>query len=184
MLQYRRRRPVSHLWLCTAVNKDSGPFKASSCALKGTTNRKQLPRCFWFSYSKPTQPTHQFPCFFHFFSRWSSCWTFLLCLHGLSLVLGLDAARSRSSFSRIPWDTRNALWSDGLGDQESYANAVRRWCAFHYTLPDSNANKIMTASRKMVLYSQAYGRAKIRCDAFNDTVLCSKAGVDATVDAF
>lgn len=84
---------------------------------------------------------------------------------------------------RFSWDTRNAPWTDGVGDQEPYANAVRRWSAYHDTLPDSNGNKVLKASRGMILHSQLYGRAKIRGDALEDSLLCSEGGIDAIVDA-
>ena len=97
--------------------------------------------------------------------------------------MSADSANALPSRPRFSWDTRNAPWTDGIGDQEDYANAVKRWCAFHDSLHDNNANKVMKVSRGMILQSQLYVRAKIRGDDFHDTVLCSEDGVTAVVDA-
>ena len=96
--------------------------------------------------------------------------------------MGPDSANALPSRPRFSWDTRNAPWTDGIGDQEGYANAVKRWCAFHDSVHDNNANKVMKVSRGMILQSQLCGRAKIRGDAIDDTVLCSEGGVTAIVD--
>lgn len=84
---------------------------------------------------------------------------------------------------RISWKTRSAPWTDGVGNQEPYANAVRRWSVFHDTLPDCYGNKALKESHGMIIHSQLFGRAKIRGDALDDDVLSFENGVVVIVDA-
>lgn len=100
-----------------------------------------------------------------------------------SIVLGPDQANALPSCSWFSWNTRNAPWTDDVGDQEPCAIAVRQWCAVHDTSSDSSANKDIKAFRGMILQSQLYGTAKIQVYAFNDAVLCSEHGVEAIADA-
>ena len=96
--------------------------------------------------------------------------------------MGPASANALLNRPRFSWDTRNAPRTDGVGDQEAYANAVKRWCAYHDSLPNANSSKVFKASRGMILHSQLYGRAKIKGDALSDGVLCSDSGADSIVD--
>ena len=97
--------------------------------------------------------------------------------------MGPASANALPNRPRYSWDIRNAPWTDGVGDQENYANAVSRWCAFHDSLPDTNSNKVLRGSRGLILQSQLYGRAKVKGDALSDDLLKCAKGVDAVIDA-
>lgn len=60
--------------------------------------------------------------------------------------MGPSQANALPTRPRFSWETRDAPRTDGVGDQEPYTNTVKRWCASHNTLPDSDANKVMKAS--------------------------------------
>lgn len=51
-------------------------------------------------------------------------------------------------------------WTDGRGDQSEFAEAVRRWRAFHNNLPENNSNKIDAVNQGIVLQSYLYGCAR------------------------
>jgi len=61
---------------------------------------------------------------------------------------------------RFSWDSRNVPWTDGKGNQEEYANAVKLWKSFHDLLPATNPNKITPALQGIMLQSQLFGRAR------------------------
>ena len=68
-------------------------------------------------------------------------------------------------------------WTDGRGNQQDYANAVRSWSAFHAKLPDSNGNKIPKGLRKPMLHSHLYGGVKEFCKEISFSVIASNDGV-------
>lgn len=57
----------------------------------------------------------------------------------------------------LTWDARTVPWSDGSDNQLPYAEAVRRWSAFHDKMAEYNSNKIAKSQRGIVLLSKLYG---------------------------
>lgn len=82
---------------------------------------------------------------------------------------------SRPKFS---WDAKSPPWTDGVGDQEEYRDAVHLWQMFHDALPDSNSNKIPLALQAICLKSQLYGRAKDLCSGISSQQLKGNGAVD------
>lgn len=81
----------------------------------------------------------------------------------LLIVLGSDNRDNSTSVllcPRFSWDIKNVLWTDRRGDQKKFADAVRRWKAFHDSLCGFNSNKIIAINQGVVLLSHWYGRAK------------------------
>lgn len=72
-------------------------------------------------------------------------------------------------------------WTDGNGDQEEFALAVRRWCTFHDALSDANSNKIPRALRGSCLHSQLFDRTKDLCLAISDEELASIEEVEKII---
>ena len=66
------------------------------------------------------------------------------------LVMGPASANALPSRPRFSWVTSNHPWTDGVGNQEAYASPVKRWCAYHNSLPDTNGSKVFKASKKIV----------------------------------
>eukprot|EP00178_Gracilaria_changii_P001339 TRINITY_DN1187_c0_g1_i12.p1 TRINITY_DN1187_c0_g1~~TRINITY_DN1187_c0_g1_i12.p1 ORF type:complete len:348 (-),score=40.05 TRINITY_DN1187_c0_g1_i12:1053-2096(-) len=84
---------------------------------------------------------------------------------------------------RFTWDIRNVPWTDGKGNQEPYATAVRQWSALHGKLNDDNSNKIPEDLQGIMLQSQLYGRARDLCKSIPQDIIESKDGVQAIVGA-
>lgn len=61
-------------------------------------------------------------------------------LSSLLTVISPEVVNCLLTWPRFSRYIRNFLWTDGVEDQEIYANASPRRCVFHNTLPDSNAN--------------------------------------------
>lgn len=84
---------------------------------------------------------------------------------------------------RFSWDIKNDHWTDRHGDQVELAEAVNKWGALHYNLPDINSNKISKVNQGIVLQSHLYGRACDLCKSISIVTISSKNGVAAIVNA-
>ena len=82
---------------------------------------------------------------------------------------------------KFSWDTKNCPWTDGVGNQEPYAHAVKQWSLFHDGLSDNNSNKINKQLRGIVLEGNLYGRAKDLAKSISPTELSSERGADLIV---
>ena len=82
---------------------------------------------------------------------------------------------------KFSWDTKNCPWTDGVGNQEPYAHAVKQWSLFHDGLADNNSNKINKQLRGIVLEGNLYGRAKDLAKSISPTKLSSERGADLIV---
>lgn len=60
---------------------------------------------------------------------------------------------------------------------------MHRWCTLHDNIPNSNSNKIITLNQGIVLQSHLYGRACDICKFIPESIINSKDGVDAIVNA-
>lgn len=87
---------------------------------------------------------------------------------------------SRPKFQR---DIRSVSWTDGRGNQEVYAHAVKQWGKFHDGLLHSNSNKIATSLPGIFLEAQLYGRAMDLCKCITDEQLASDKGASLIVKA-
>jgi len=87
---------------------------------------------------------------------------------------------SRPKFS---WDIRSTPWTDGRGNQEGFARAVKLWGQFHDKLPASNSNKIPADLRGICLKSQLFGRALDLCKGIPDDDIASENGAQLIIDA-
>ena len=83
---------------------------------------------------------------------------------------------------RFSWDSRQVPWTDGKGNQEQYAAAVRLWKLFHDTLPAANANKIPKSLQGVMLRSQLYGQAADLCKGLTDSDLTNEAGAQKVLN--
>lgn len=88
----------------------------------------------------------------------------------------------RPQHSRFTWDLRNCPRTNGRGNQEPYATAVRRWCSYNDALTDGNQNKIPKNLRGLTLHAQLYDRAFDLRPSIPDEIPLSNAGVDAVVN--
>lgn len=62
-------------------------------------------------------------------------------------------------------------------------NCFTLWSAFQDELPDNNSNKIPTALRGIMLFSQLYGCARDICKTISMDVIKSEDGVSETIKA-
>lgn len=72
--------------------------------------------------------------------------------------MGPESINALPTRPKFTWDLRSVPWTDGRRDQQGFSTEVK-WCAFHDTLKESNANKIEKSQRGLVLHTQLYGRA-------------------------
>lgn len=100
-----------------------------------------------------------------------------------SKTVGPDQASALLSRPRFLWGTRNASWTDDVGDKEPFVIAVRRLLVFHDTLTNPNSNKARKTCSGMILQWQLYGRAKIRGSALANDFPLSEDGVGAVADS-
>ena len=82
---------------------------------------------------------------------------------------------------KFSWDTKNCPWTDGVGNQESYAHSVKQWSMFHDGLAENNLNKIAKKLRGIVLEGNLYGRAKDLVKSIQPEELSSERGADLIV---
>ena len=74
--------------------------------------------------------------------------------------MGPNAQSTSPQRPKFSWDISNVPWTDGRGNQEEYANAVKLWSNFHDLLPATNSDKIPSALQGIMLQSQLYGRTR------------------------
>ena len=87
---------------------------------------------------------------------------------------GNSSLPSRPKFS---WDIRSTPWTDGRGNQEGFAIAVKLWEQFHDKLPSSNSNKMTADLCGICLKSQLFGRALDLTKGISDEFIASEDGV-------
>lgn len=98
------------------------------------------------------------------------------------LVTGpANNALAPPSYPRLSWDRCNCPWTDGRGDQEPYATAVKVWSSYHEALSDANSNKISKTFRGYTLRAQLFDRAVYLCLLIPLEILQSEDGEDAIV---
>lgn len=51
--------------------------------------------------------------------------------------LGVDSLREIPHRAAFRWDSQNASWTDGMGDQLGYKKDVEDWATFHNNLADN-----------------------------------------------
>ena len=83
---------------------------------------------------------------------------------------------------RFSCDSRQVPWTDGKGNQEQYAAAVRLWKLFHDTFPDSNGNKIPKSLQAVMFRSKIYCQAADLCKRLTDSDLADEAGTQKVLD--
>jgi len=84
---------------------------------------------------------------------------------------------------KFSWDVRNAPWTDGIGNQEGYAESVKLWKTYHDSLVPTNSTKIPAALQGIVLQSQLFGRAKDTVRKLAASEIASETGATKIVNA-
>lgn len=100
------------------------------------------------------------------------------------IVMEIEGKSRNSTFQFRPpfsWDTSSVSWTDGRGDQQGYAKAVRGLCAFYDNLSEDNSNKIDKYSRTVFLLYNLYGCVADMCEWIGEKVLGSDNEVELIV---
>ena len=124
----------------------------------------------------PCEPENSCYCTFNVAKGFKDCFRI-----PLFIVMGPDTA-DLPSRPRFSWDARCVPWTDGKGNQEEYARAVKMWRTFHNKLPDGHAAKILPSLQGIMLQSQLFGRARDLCMKISSDIIESDDGPDAIVN--
>lgn len=84
---------------------------------------------------------------------------------------------------KFGWDTKNVPWTDGIGPQDRYAEAVQLWCCYHDMLPLNSTNRIAKKVRGILLKSQLFGRARDLVRSLDWSLIQSEEGAEHIVRA-
>lgn len=97
--------------------------------------------------------------------------------------MGPGRSTDLPSRPRFLWDGRNVPWTDGVGPQLRYAEAVAEWCKYHDRLPPASSNYTPKSVRGIVLKSQLFGRARDLVRSIDESLIDGDDGPQHIVDA-